>query len=66
MSSESVEEYLEAIYGFNEQGELARNQNLSEKLKVSPPSVTQMIKRLADEGLVEYKPYKGAYLTGKG
>jgi len=25
LSSESVEEYLEAIYGFNEQGELARN-----------------------------------------
>ena len=66
MSSESVEEYLEAIYGFNEQGELARNQELSEKLKVSPPSVTQMIKRLADEGLVEYEPYRGACLTGKG
>jgi DtxR family Mn-dependent transcriptional regulator len=66
LGSESVEEYLEAIYGFNERGELARNQALSEKLKVSPPSVTQMIKRLADEGLVEYEPYKGAYLTGKG
>ncbi|MBN2334337.1 DtxR family transcriptional regulator [Candidatus Bathyarchaeota archaeon] len=66
MSSESVEEYLEAIYGFNEQGELAKNQALSEKLKVSPPSVTQMIKRLADEGLVEYEPYKGVLLTGKG
>jgi DtxR family Mn-dependent transcriptional regulator len=25
-----------------------------------------MIKRLSEEGLVEYKPYKGAYLTGKG
>ena len=66
MSSESLDEYLEAIYSFNEKGKLAKNQELSEKLKVSPPSVTQMVKRLADEGLVEYKPYKGAVLTGKG
>ena len=44
--SESVEEYLEAIYSFNERGELAKNQDLSEKLKVSPPSITEMIKKL--------------------
>jgi DtxR family Mn-dependent transcriptional regulator len=66
LSSESVEEYLEAIYNFNEKGKLAKNQDLTEKLKVSPPSVTQMIKRLSEEGLVEYEPYKGATLTGKG
>jgi len=66
LSSESVEEYLEAIYIFNEKDMLAKNQDLSDKLKVSPPSVTQMIKRLSDEGLVDYEPYKGATLTGKG
>lgn len=66
LSSESLDEYLEAIYSFNEKGKLAKNQDLSDRLKVSPPSVTQMVKRLADEGLVEYKPYKGAVLTGKG
>ena len=66
LSSESVEEYLEAIYNFNEKGELAKNQDLAEKLRVSPPSVTQMIQRLAEEGLVAYEPYKGTHLTGKG
>ena len=66
LSSASVEEYLEAIYNFNEKNELAKNQDLSEKLKVSPPSVTQMIQRLAQEGLVIYEPYKGTQLTGKG
>jgi DtxR family Mn-dependent transcriptional regulator len=66
LSSASVEEYLEAIYNFNETGDLAKNQDLSEKLRVSPPSVTQMIQRLADEGLVTYEPYKGTQLTGKG
>jgi DtxR family Mn-dependent transcriptional regulator len=64
--SESIEEYLEAIYAYNEQCELAKNQDLSERLRISPPSVTQMIKKLADEGLVTYEPYKGVILTGKG
>ncbi len=66
MSSESVEEYLEAIYSINEKGKQAKNSDLSKELSVSPPSVTQMIQRLAKEGLVEYEPYKGATLTGKG
>ena len=66
MSSDSVEEYLEAIHFFNEKGEIARNTDLSKRLKVAPPSVTQMIKKLANEGLVEYEPYKGTVLTGKG
>ena len=66
MSSHSVEEYLEAIYSFNEKGELAKNKELAKKLKVAPPSVTQMIKKLAAEGLVEHKPYKGVALTGRG
>ena len=64
--SESVEEYLEAIYAYNEKGELAKNQDLAERLRVSPPSVTEMIKKLAEKGLVTYEPYKGAILTGRG
>ena len=66
MSSESVEEYLEAVYSFNEKGELARNTELAKRLRVAPPSVTQMIKKLADEGLVDYEPYRGSTLTGRG
>ncbi|MDQ1278971.1 MAG: DtxR family iron (Metal) dependent repressor [Thermoproteota archaeon] len=66
MESESVEEYLEAIYKCNERGEAARTTELAEQLNISPPSVTEMIKRLANVGFVEYEPYKGAILTGKG
>jgi DtxR family Mn-dependent transcriptional regulator len=66
LSSQSVEEYLEAIYSFNERGELAKNTELARKLRVAPPSVTQMIKKLAEEGLVEHQPYKGVVLTGRG
>lgn len=57
---------MEAIYSFNEKGELAKNTELAKKLKVAPPSVTQMIKKLAAEGLVEHQPYKGVALTGRG
>lgn len=64
--SESVEEYLEAIYHFNEKGELAKNNEIAERLHVAPPSVTQMIKRLAEEGMITYEPYKGVALTGIG
>ena len=66
MSTDSVQEYLEAIHAFNETGEPAKTTELAEKLAVSPPSVTEMLKRLAEDGLVEYEPYKGATLTGKG
>jgi len=64
--SESIEEYLEAIYSFNERGELAKNQELAKRLKVSPPSVSEMIKKLSDDALIIYEPYKGVVLTGKG
>ena len=66
MSSNSIEEYLETIYNFNELGLRAKNTDIANTLKVSPPSVTQMVQKLAEEGLVEYEPYKGTILTGKG
>lgn len=66
MSGESAEEYLRAIYEINEKGRLAKNSDLAKQLDVAPSSVTQMMWKLADEGLVVYKPYKGTMLSGKG
>ena len=66
LGSDSVEEYLEAIFFFNNNGKLARNTELAKRLMVAPPSVTQMVKKLADRGFVIYVPYKGAVLTGRG
>ncbi len=66
LSSDSVEEYLEAIYSFNERGERAKNTELAKRLKVAPPSVTQMVKKLAERGYVQYVPYRGTILTGRG
>ena len=66
MSSQSVEEYLEAVYRFNEEGEPAKTKELAERLGVAPASVTEMIQKLAAEGFLEYEPYKGARLTARG
>jgi DtxR family Mn-dependent transcriptional regulator len=39
---------------------------LAEALKVSPGTVTATVKRLADRGLADHKPYKGVELTAEG
>ena len=64
--SRSVEDYLKAVYSLSEQGEAAGTSELARALEVQPASVTGMIKRLAEEGLLEHEPYRGVRLTEKG
>jgi DtxR family transcriptional regulator, Mn-dependent transcriptional regulator len=66
MASENVEDYLKSIYKLQEGGGKVSTSSLSERLGVSAPSVTEMIKKLADEGILTYAPYKGAELTAEG
>jgi DtxR family transcriptional regulator, Mn-dependent transcriptional regulator len=62
------ENYLKAIFALgrlhNEQ-EVSTNQ-ISEHLKNKAASVTDMLKRLSDKKLIDYKPYRGVKLTEKG
>jgi len=64
----SEEEYIEALYNLMEEGKThVRTSELAERLGVSPPSVTEMVKGpLARKKLVVYTPYKGVRLTAKG
>jgi DtxR family Mn-dependent transcriptional regulator len=65
--SENVEEYLEQLLIFEENGEsLARISQVSEGLGVAPSSAVQMLKKLEARGLVNYKKREGVQLTGKG
>jgi DtxR family Mn-dependent transcriptional regulator len=64
--SESVEMYLKEIYLLSQDGEPARTGAIADRLAVSPPSVTQMLSRLQDEGLLEYEKRRGATLTDAG
>lgn len=64
--SRSVEDYLKAIYGLGEGGEPASTSAIASALAVQPASVTGMIKRLAEAGLLEHVPYRGVRLTRRG
>ena len=66
MASENVEDYLKSIYKLQEGGGRVSTSSLSERLGISAPSVTEMIKKLADEGILTYAPYKGVELTAEG
>jgi DtxR family Mn-dependent transcriptional regulator len=67
MNIDRFEEYLETIlYLIRKNKGPAKTKQISEELNVSPPSVTEMIKKLYSSGLVEYTPYQGVELTEKG
>jgi DtxR family Mn-dependent transcriptional regulator len=64
--SRSVEDYLKTIYQLAEgAGEVATT-GIAERLEVAPASVTGMIKRMAEAGLLEHEPYRGVRLTRAG
>lgn len=64
--SQSVEDYLKAIYVLQSEGETASTTNIAKALDVSSASVTNMLKRLAKMNLLEHESYKGAKLTAAG
>lgn len=66
MTSRSNQDYLKANYQFNEKGLPTRNSNIASRIGISPPSVTEMLKRLEGMGYIIYKPYKGALLMERG
>ncbi len=64
--TQAVEEYLEAIHHFAASGEGPTTTRLADHLDVRPASVTGMLKRLADLGLVDHKRYGRIKLTPAG
>jgi len=64
--SVSVEDYLKTIYHLSEGGEPASTNAIAQRLSLSAPSVTGMVKRLAEQGYVHHEPYRGVELTSLG
>ncbi len=64
--SRSVEDYLEAIFLLSRDEATVRTKEIAKALSVSPASVSEMMRKLADRGLVEYQPYNPPKLTKKG
>jgi len=61
-----VEDYLKAIYDLERVGEPATTNDIALRLGVAPASVSGMVRRLADQGLITHEPYRGVRLTGDG
>ena len=62
----SVEDYLKAIYHLSLKGAPAGTTDIAHALELSPPSVSGMVKRLAEQGLLEHARYRGVELTEAG
>ena len=67
MNSTSVENFLKNVFTLrNDEGEKASTSNLSARLGISGPAITDMARKLASKGLIRYEPYKELELTEKG
>ncbi len=66
MTTGNREDYLINILRLTEGEGVAKTTELASYMNVSPASVSEMIKVLAKEGLVNYEKYKGVSLTPEG
>jgi DtxR family Mn-dependent transcriptional regulator len=65
--SKSEREALKAIYRHSRNGAVeAHTGDLASTLGVTPGTVTATVKRLADRGLVDHRPYHGVTFTDEG
>jgi DtxR family Mn-dependent transcriptional regulator len=66
--TQSVEDYLKAIYDLTLDQERASTNQISQRMGVTPASVTGMLKRLAanDPPLLDYHKHRGVALTPEG
>ena len=64
--SRSERDLLKAVYRLGHAGEGVHTGDLAERLGVWPGTVTAAVKRLAERGLLDHKPYRGVVLTAEG
>lgn len=61
-----VEDYLKAIYAIGRGTGAAATNEIAQRLDLAPASVSGMVRRLADQGLLAYERYRGVKLTESG
>ena len=66
MSQRTTEEYLESIGALEETENPVSTTSIAQSMGISLASVSEMVRRLSEKGLVEHTPYGGAALTGEG
>lgn len=66
VASQSIEDYIKAIFQLGEGRAPVSTSALAERLEVRPASVSSMLRRLERLGLVRHEPYHGVQLTDEG
>ncbi|AIZ56583.1 transcriptional regulator MntR [Candidatus Methanoplasma termitum] len=66
MTTQNREDYLINILRLTEGENATRTTELASYMNIAPASVTEMLKILSSEGLVEYEKYHGVKLTEEG
>jgi DtxR family Mn-dependent transcriptional regulator len=61
-----AEDYLKAIYDLERSGNPAGTNEIAEQLSIAPASVSGMVRRLAEQGLIAHQRYHGVRLTEAG
>ena len=65
--SAAIQDYAKAVYALESRGGAAVSTNdLAERLGVTAGSVSSMVRKLSEVGLVEHVPYHGVRLTEEG
>ena len=64
--TKTMEQYLETIYDLQEKWGAASVTDIAQIRKVKSPSVTYVLQKLKEKGLVNYKKYRSVTLTLKG
>lgn len=66
MVTQAIQDYLKVIYKVEETREEVTTNAIAERLQVTQPSVTGMVKKLSEMNLISYTPYQGVRLTEAG
>jgi DtxR family Mn-dependent transcriptional regulator len=61
-----AEDYLKAIYDLERSGDPAGTNEIAAQLAIAPASVSGMVRRLAEQGLIAHERYHGVRLTDAG
>lgn len=66
MTTRKIEDYLEAIWDLQKNKGYIKVKDIADKLEVTRPSVSEMIKKLSENEYIVYEKYGGIIFTGRG
>jgi DtxR family Mn-dependent transcriptional regulator len=65
--SAPIQDYAKAVYALEQRtGDAVSTNELAERLGLTPGSVSSMIRKLSELGLLAHEPYRGVRLTDRG